>query len=165
MIKEWKDVVGYEGLYQVSNFGDVISLPRNGTVKYIKEKAQQTDKDGYKIVKLRKNNHPKMVKVHRLVALAFIEKECGKDIVDHINRIKHDNRVNNLRWVTNRENVMFGKLSRPAIKVTQIKNCEIINVFDSLNSAELLTGFSRYKITKNSIPGFKFVLESSTTRE
>lgn len=165
MIKEWKDAVGYEGLYQVSNFGDVRSLPRNGTVNFIRDKKQMTDKDGYKIVKLRKNNIPKMIKVHRLVAFAFLEKIEGKNIIDHINSVKDDNKVSNLRWVTNRENIMFGNLKKPAIKVIQMQNDVIKNVFDSLKEAERVTGFSCYKISKNLIPGFNFILESSTTRK
>lgn len=165
MIIKWKDVPGYEGLYQVSEEGQVRSLPRNGTVNYIKDKAQMTDKDGYKVVKLRKNNKPKMVKVHRLVALAFIERIDKKNIVDHINGLRSDNRVDNLRWVTARENVLFGKMSRPAIKVTQIKDGKVIGVFDSLNLAEKITGISSYKISKNSAKEFDFILESSTTRE
>ena len=51
----WKDIVGYEGLYQVSNLGRIKSLPRNGTIKQIREKKQKYDKHGYKCVDLYKN--------------------------------------------------------------------------------------------------------------
>ena len=152
----WKDVVGYENLYQVSNTGKVRSLPRNGTIKKIRIKSQMTDKDGYKIVKLRKNNNPKMKKVHRLVAEAFLEKVERKDIVDHINSIKDDNRVENLRWVSNRENVLYGKTKFKG--VLQLKDGRIIDCFLSLREAERETAISRYKIKNNLSDKFEFIV-------
>lgn len=143
----WKNVLGYEGKYQVSNIGEIISLPRNGTKKEIVLKAQMTDKDGYKIVKLRKNNNPKMVKVHRIVAEAFIEK-TNSNIVDHINGIRDDNRVENLRWVNNYENVKFGKCGKDFIEV-KFKENGIVKIFESLRQAEKETGISRYMIKKD----------------
>lgn len=116
MEEVWKDVVGWEGLYQVSNLGKVRSLDRhvkgrlkNG--KNIKGRilVLRYDKDGYLTVHLRDcdNNKNKLCKVHRLVAEAFIPKIDGKDNIDHINSIRDDNRVENLRWCTNKENINF----------------------------------------------------------
>lgn len=116
MEEVWKDVVGWEGLYQVSNLGKVRSLDRhvkgrlkNG--KNIKGRilVLRYDKDGYLTVHLRDcdNNKNKLCKVHRIVAEAFIPKIDGKDNIDHINSIRDDNRIENLRWCTNKENINF----------------------------------------------------------
>lgn len=112
MINEiWKDIAGYEGLYQVSNLGKVKSLPRklwNGRASYLtNEKVLKTikDKNGYENVALYKNKKAKVCKVHRLVAIAFIPNPENKPEVDHINTITNDNMVENLRWVTRSENM------------------------------------------------------------
>lgn len=95
----WKDIKGYEGLYQVSNLGNVKSIfYRNQILK------QTTDRYGYKIIYLYKNKIRKTFKVHRLVATMFIDNPENKAFIDHINTVKNDNRVENLRWVTASEN-------------------------------------------------------------
>lgn len=99
----WKDIVGYEGSYQVSNIGRVKSLDYHRTgeeniLKLCKNTA------GYLKVELWKNNKRKSFKVHRLVATAFIDNPEKKPQIDHINTIKTDNRVDNLRWCTAKEN-------------------------------------------------------------
>lgn len=144
----WKDIPGYENKYQVSNMGEVRSLPRNGTKKDIVIKSQIIDKDGYCIVKLRNNNCPKMKKVHRLVAETFIPKEKSNNIVDHINGIKNDNRAENLRWVTPRDNVKFGLCGKSFLKVIFIEN-GIEKTFDSVRAASKELGISRYVIKKD----------------
>ena len=121
----WKDVVGWESFYQVSNIGRVRSLDRivirsingNRFVKGVLLKLRK-DKDGYMIAHLRDSARKKnrLTKVHRLVADAFIEKVDGKEQIDHINGIRDDNRVGNLRWCTNQENNNF-----PLAKVNRSK--------------------------------------------
>ena len=103
MIEEWKDVKGYEGIYQVSNLGNVKSLNYNRTGK---EKVLRfsKDKDEYLTVILCKDGKLKNFKVHRLVSQAFIPNTENKPCIDHINTNRTDNRVNNLRWVTHKEN-------------------------------------------------------------
>lgn len=110
-IEIWRDVVGYEGLYQVSNQGNVKSLDRyvkdiNGITCFKKGKIKNMtiSKTGYYVVYLYKDNKLKTCKVHRLVAYAFLEKPKGKEYVDHINTNRLDNRADNLRWVTHKEN-------------------------------------------------------------
>ncbi len=112
MTEVWKDIQGYEGWYQVSNLGRVKRLKKvhcnHGKVNVVERDHILTpskDKKGYLVVILSKEGKlKKHTKVHRLVAEAFISNEDNKPQVDHINRIRNDNRVENLRWVTNSEN-------------------------------------------------------------
>ena len=99
----WKSIKSYEGLYEISSLGRVKSLNYRGTGK---EKVLKNieDRKGYLMVCLTKNGKQKHFKVHRLVAEAFIPNPEGKPCIDHINTIKNDNRVENLRWVTHEEN-------------------------------------------------------------
>lgn len=99
----WKDVEGYKGKYQVSNMGRVKSL---NYLRTGKERILSPGKNGkgYLFVILWKNNKQKKLFVHRLVALAFIENPENKKQIDHINTIRTDNRVCNLRWCTAKEN-------------------------------------------------------------
>ena len=95
----WKNVVGFEGLYQISNFGNVKSLKR-GRAREDKIMKCEKEYTGYLRVRLYKDGKGKKLSVHRLVALAFIENPNNYETVDHINRIKIDNRVENLRWAS-----------------------------------------------------------------
>jgi len=107
MNEEWRDVVGYEGLYQVSNLGRVKSLPeigyyktrfsRKGGLLKLTPRSLKRERHSYLCVALHKQGQ-KVVSVHRLVAFAFLPKPQNKNLVNHKNGIKHDNCVNNLEW-------------------------------------------------------------------
>lgn len=103
--EEWRDIPGYKGLYQVSSAGNVKSLPKYHS-KIEKMLKGYTDKDGY--IKVRLCLNTKIRKshfVHRLVAISFINNEKCLPEVDHINTIKNDNRVENLRWCDHKSNI------------------------------------------------------------
>lgn len=105
-MEKWKPVKGYEELYHVSNLGRIKSLPkmcgyRNDKGRIIKPFKNNS---GYLIVSLSKNNKLKHFQVHRLVAETFISNPNNKPQVDHINRVRDDNRIENLRWVSMSEN-------------------------------------------------------------
>jgi len=108
--EEWRDIEGYEGMYQVSNLGNVRSLDRTiaSSGRLIKRKGMllsaKPNKRGYCGLTIHKNGVGEKFFVHRLVALTFIANPECKLTVNHINGIKHDNRVDNLEWNTIEEN-------------------------------------------------------------
>ena len=115
MIEEiWKDIVGYESLYQVSNLGNVKSLPKQQrcTNGYLvtKEKIlkQSIDGRGYFNVVLYKNRTPKTITIHKLVAITFLNHTpdgTTKLVVDHIDNNQKNNCLENLQIITNRQNI------------------------------------------------------------
>jgi hypothetical protein len=117
-MEEFRDVPGYEGLYQVSNLGNVKSLARetsNGKGFFISKeiiRKPTNDNKGYLHLLLSKDAKLKSFKVHKLVAMAFLNHTpCGmKLVIDHINDNKLDNRVENLQIVTSRFNTYKTKV-------------------------------------------------------
>jgi hypothetical protein len=112
----WKDIVGFEGLYQISNYGNIKSCERYVNAKFGKRVVNEKilslgkDRDGYLMAILCQYGTKKTVKVHRLVANAFIDKIDGKNMVNHIDSNKSNNILSNLEWVSNLENICHSKL-------------------------------------------------------
>ena len=106
----WKKINEFEN-YEISNLGNVKSLSRlvkngEGIFRKTKEKIlkNQISKTGYYVVDLKCNCKRKTFKIHRLIAIHFIENKYNKGFVNHINGIKTDNNINNLEWCTIKEN-------------------------------------------------------------
>ncbi len=130
----WKDIEGYEGLYQISNFGNVKSLERtivksDGVVQVRCERimAKRESTDGYYIAKLNVNNHSKSVAIHILVAKHFIPNPNNYPEVNHLDCNRKNNRVDNLEWCTHQQNVeyscLLGQIDTIRSHITQsIKN-------------------------------------------
>ena len=159
--EEWRDVVGYEGRYQVSSMGRVKSLKRKfidkiGRERYVKECFLKpgADRGGYLRVGLCDGEKRKTFKVHRLVCEAFHENPDNKPQVNHINEIKTDNRASNLEWATARENSNFGTRnerlgkaqSKPVAQYAQ--DGELIKVWPSTMEVERQAGFSNGNISQ-----------------
>lgn len=116
MIEQWKDVVGYEGLYKVSNMGKVYSYPKTwkagfgATVGHKgKERKVSLGKNGYLNLLLNKDGKEKYHSVHRLVANAFIPNPNNLPVVNHIDENVTNNCVENLEWMTQKDNIMYSK--------------------------------------------------------
>jgi hypothetical protein len=154
----WKDVIGYEGLYQVSNLGRIKSL--NYRAKGICEIMKFSLLDGYPSLSLTKNGKYKTYRIHRLVANAFVYNLHNKPQVNHKNGNRADNNVDNLEWVTNQENCIhsFKVLNRQTSLETRIKisnsrikkviNTKTNQIFNSTRDACQFTGMTFSKLRK-----------------
>lgn len=107
-METWRDVIGYEGLYIVNNMGEVRCLPKivgfsAGYIQKARTMKQRLIK-GYPSINVCKNGIKKVLKIHRIVSMAFIPNHENKNQINHINGDKTDNRVENLEWCTGSEN-------------------------------------------------------------
>lgn len=138
----WKDIVGYEGIYQVSNLGRVKSLARKyiGKVDKILSPAIRNQ---YPMVELFKNKKGICFSVHRLVAITFLGIDNNRKLVNHINKIKTDNRIENLEWVNQSENDchksrFYTKTSKfPGVHFDKSKNRYIATAFKDKKQIKL----------------------------
>lgn len=139
----WKDIKGYEGRYQVSNMGDVRSLISGKTLK------PSTNSNGYLRVCLMPFR--KWPLVHRIVAEAFLEREDGKNIVNHKDGNRKNNMVDNLEWCTQSYNLRYSDVG---VRINKDKRCSIVATnlhtgeklyFESERDAER-KGFNRKSI-------------------
>lgn len=138
----WKDVVGYEGMYQVSNLGRVRSLGRyvsnnpNGKKKrYIEGRVliPNDNSKGYKYVCLSVEQKHAHKYVHRLVAEAFLSNPHHYEQINHKDENKWNNNVNNLEWCNSQYNMDYSR-SREVIQIDRNTN-EIVGVFKSAREA------------------------------
>lgn len=138
----WKKI-NQSDLYEISSIGRMRSLRNNKILNnYI-------NNQGYCVCAIRINGKSKGLRVHRLVAEAFIEKPQGKDVINHINSNRSDNRVENLEWCTNQENCRHGVDFRKNLgeayqtsKLTEEMVIEILKIGLSVPRKELARKFN-----------------------
>jgi len=144
----WKDIEGYEGLYQISNLGRIKTISRQGTnTRFIKKDIR---KDGYIQVHLTKNSKMKNFLLHRLIAQTFIPNPNNFKYINHKDGNKQNNDISNLEWCTSSQNIFHaynaGLINRRK-KVNQYdKNNNLINTFESVNEASRVTHIDRSHI-------------------
>lgn len=164
MQEEWKPIEGYEGYYEISSFGRVKSLSRTiytvwkngepgtyfqeGRILTTKECAK--NKNGWQTylqVCLSVDGVQKYKMIHRLVAEAFLEHPVGKDYVNHKDGNKHNNRIDNLEWVTQKENIEHCIKAFDTKVVTPVVCVETGERFSSTRGAAKSVGVSHSSIS------------------
>ena len=148
----WKQIEGYEGIYEVSNFGRVKRLLITLHSRFYKEKILTNcfnNRTGYCFVALRKNDKDKNYSVHRLVAQAFIPNPSNLSDVNHIDGNKLNNNIDNLEWCTRSQNLkhalqigLIKSQCKICRKVT-IKCGEKIVTFDTMKDCAKFFGFNK----------------------
>ena len=143
----WKDIKGYEGIYQVDEYGNVKSLQRTRTGKAggvvpVPERMlkQRTDKDGYKEVALSKDGLIKFYRVHRLVAEAFLSNPNNYPVINHKDEDPANNYVENLEWCTLQYNVQYS-----VYKVSRRITCNGVE-YPSINECGRCVGIDSHSI-------------------
>ena len=151
-METWKPIAGYEGLYEVSDQGRVKSL---GNDKSRKEKILKPQKyrGGYLKVNLCKDGHKKTVKIHRLVAEAFITNPNNLETVNHKDEVKTNNVASNLEWMSRKDNNNYGtrnkRVAEALSKQVQMfdkSTDELLATFPSLMEARRVTGINHGNI-------------------
>jgi hypothetical protein len=148
----WKDIKGYEGLYQVSNLGRIKSLSIKVHNRVTREKIMmsQLSNSGYYYICLSNNKTKKYLFVHRIVALEFIYNPKCKEQVNHIDGNKINNCIKNLEWVSRSENIKHAYkngLNRYSSLQRQISSKPVIDlitgiIYESIKKASIDYGFS-----------------------
>lgn len=155
----WKDVVGYEGLYQVSNTGKVLRNERykqnHSKLQYLPkiELKQQKMPNGYMAVYLTKDGNSKIQYVHRLVAMAFLDNQNYLPEVNHKDENKCNNCVTNLEWCTRKYNVRYGTGIKRRVENTDFSNPKFKEA--SRNNAKISHEKRQRSVTQYTLTGKK----------
>lgn len=167
-VEEWRPIVGFEGLYEVSSLGRIKALSKTVTRKSISYKLKekilkpQPSGNGYLKICLHNNGRKKFLFVHRLVAEAFLPNPKNKPCIDHINTIRDDNRVNNLKWCTQKENcnnpITVHKMSESTKKVDKVKINKLLQDRSCQNASKMVY---QYDLDGNYIRSFNSVIEAA----
>ena len=144
-METWKSIAGYEGIYEVSDQGRVKSL-KFGKEKILKPRDNNW---GYLQVNLYKDGHVKTVKVHRLVAEAFIPNSQGLETVNHKDEVKTNNVASNLECMTRGDNVAYSQpqLAKRSVQMFD-RQGNLLATFPSLIEAERVTGIAHQSISE-----------------
>lgn len=138
-MEEWRDIPGYEGLYKVSDLGRVLSVRKNGLLK-------PGLSHGYKVVVLSADKKRSTIKVHQLVAMAFLEhKRCGMTkVVDHIDGDKENNKLSNLQILSHRGNIQKADRKNKSSKFTGVtfhKGRQMYRAYIDVSKKNIHLGF------------------------
>ena len=152
MTEIWKDVVGYEGLYEVSSLGRVRSLDvvdRLGRLHKGKIRAAKDNGNGYQTLPLKHDGKQKMVTVHRMVAIAFVDNPYNLPEVNHIDGDKTNNMASNLEWCDRRHNVKHAVENglHAYFGQRKVMCVELNKVFESVKDAEKWVGVKGSRIS------------------
>lgn len=159
-MEEWKDILGFEGLYQVSSFDRIKSLPKIGSGGHLNciILKPNTIKDGYLAVSLYKDKKKYSKKVHQLVAIAFVPNPNSYSQINHKDEDKTNNHVNNLEWCDSSYNNNYGKqsrlnrISRGAIRGRKVQQLSLdgtlLKEWDSIRGIERELGFKNSNIIR-----------------
>lgn len=134
----WKPIDGYEGLYEVSSDGRVRSLYR-----YKKELKPNIGRGGYYYIQLWNKGKGKCVSIHRLVAEAFCDNPKRKPFVNHIDENKLNNNIENLEWVTHKENCNHGTAIARRVKNTDFSKRRVNNKNQIKSCSKPITQYSK----------------------
>ena len=132
-----KDIAGYEGLYAVTSCGKVWS---HKSKKFLKPFDNGF---GYLLVRLSKDGKQKNFRIHRLVAEAYIDNPENKPQINHIDKEKNHNYINNLEWVTSKENILYSVKDRGEHSVKPVVCVETGEVYCSQVAAAAAIGVHR----------------------
>lgn len=161
MKEEWKNIYGFEGIYQVSNLGRVKSIARYVTAKFGSRRLNKErilkaakDTDGYYRVVLYLDGNKFTKKVHRIVAEAFVIGRFEGAVVNQKDENKGNNHADNLEWVTHAENMRYGtksirqgkKLEKPIKQLTI--DGDLVATYNSIKEAEYINKIKRGTIGK-----------------
>lgn len=142
MKEEWRDIKDYEGLYQISNFGNVKSLNYKHSQKE-RILRNNPSSNGYINVRLFKDGEFKRFWVHRLVALAFLSNPNNYPCINHIDSNKQNNNVNNLEWCSYSYNIKYGYDNGYHKPITKTSQSRVIKQYDL--QGNLINIYETYK--------------------
>jgi hypothetical protein len=145
-MEEWRDVVGYEGLYEVSNYGGVRRVDNGADLR------GNLNSYGYRVVKLSKDGKGKDFKLHQLVARAFIPNDFGARIINHKDGNRDNNYVDNLEWCSRKQNAQHAievlgitTMARPIMQIGL--DGELLAIWANANKAATTLGFGHMMIS------------------